>query len=80
VQQRPDVVAQHFITVETTELQVAMVYADGKLCTVLAPKQRVLLWRGVAEITTEIVEVLGEPDSDWEDSPEGFDDLLVEAE
>ena len=62
VRKRPDIVAEHFHVVRTNRVQVAMVYADGKLIQVLAPGRRVLFWRGYANITAEIVNVYGDLD------------------
>ena len=62
VRNRPDVVDEHFHVVRTNRVQVAMVYADGKLIQVLAPGRRVLFWRGYANITAEIVNVFGDVD------------------
>lgn len=61
VKERPDVTERHFTLVETSDVQVAMVYADGKLYKVLTPAKRVLFWRGPVEITAEVVDVVAEP-------------------
>lgn len=61
VKERPDVTERHFTLVETNDVQVGMVYADGKLYKVLTPAKRVLFWRGLVEVTAEIVDVIAEP-------------------
>ncbi|MBV9265976.1 MAG: hypothetical protein JO061_07400 [Acidobacteriaceae bacterium] len=61
LQNRGDLVEQFFVVVRTNRVQVAMVYVDSMLFKVLPPAKRVLLWRGVAEIRTEVVEVIAEP-------------------
>ncbi len=61
VKERPDVTERHFTLVETNDVQVAMVYADGKLLQVLPPARRVLFWRGLVEVTAEVVDVIAEP-------------------
>ncbi|HEX4750634.1 MAG TPA: slipin family protein [Bryobacteraceae bacterium] len=61
VKERPEVVERHFMLVETNDVQVAMVYADGKLYKVLTPAKRVLFWRGPVEVTAEVVDVVAEP-------------------
>jgi len=58
VKRRPEVIARHFFRVETSDSQIAMIYADGSLFNVLLPAKRLLLWRGVAEITVEVVDVI----------------------
>ena len=63
VEERPDVTERHFTIVETNDVQVAMVYADQKLFQVLPPAKRVLFWRGPAQVTAEIVDVLAEPEA-----------------
>jgi hypothetical protein len=63
LRERPDVIAEHFTVIETNDAQLGMVYANGKLATVLLPEQRVLFWRGVAEITVELVDIGGDTDS-----------------
>lgn len=61
--ERPDIVARHFTLVETTDVQVGMVYVDSKLFQVLTPSKRVLFWRGRARVTAEMVEVIADCDS-----------------
>lgn len=61
VRERADVVNRHFTLLETSETEVAMVYANGELFRVLAPVKRLMLWRGVAEVTAEFVTVVAEP-------------------
>jgi hypothetical protein len=60
IKERPDVIERQFTLVETNEVQVGIVYIDGKLFQVLAPAKRVLFWRGEATVTAELVEVIGE--------------------
>lgn len=61
VKERADVAERHFTLVETNDVQVALVYADQKLFQVLPPAKRVLFWRGLVEVTAEIVDVIAEP-------------------
>jgi hypothetical protein len=61
-QKRPDLVSRHFMRVETSDAQVAMVYVDGKLKEVLLPAKRVLYWRGLVEVTAEVVDVIAQPE------------------
>ncbi len=61
VKERPQLVADLFTVVETTDTQVAMVYVDGKLFKVLAPAKRALFWRGLSDVSAEVVDVIDEP-------------------
>lgn len=60
LRERPDVIRQHFIRIETNETQIAMVYANGELFRVLPPAKRVLMWRDAASITAELVDVVAD--------------------
>ena len=61
INERPDLVHRYFTLIETNEVQIGIVYVDGKLFQVLAPAKRVLFWRGQAEVTVELADVIGEP-------------------
>jgi hypothetical protein len=74
--ERRDVFSRHFECVETSDVQVAMIYADGKLFNVLPPGERCLMWRGVAQITAEVVDVMSELDLGDEDSDAGDEPLF----
>lgn len=58
IKHRPALVRRHFTQIQTNNLQVAMVYVNGKLFRVLVPSKRLLFWRGVASITAEVVEMI----------------------
>src|SRR3954466_235287 len=62
MKERPDLISHYFTRVETNDVQVAMVYVDNKLAEVLLPAKRVLYWRGLAEVTAEVVDVIVEPE------------------
>lgn len=62
VKERPDIVDRYFTLVETNDVQVALVYVDAKLFTVLMPAKRVLFWRGMGEVTAEIIDVIATPE------------------
>ena len=53
-----------------------MIYVDGKLFKVLPPGERCVMWRGVAQITAEIVDVMPELDLGDEDSDTGEEPLF----
>ncbi len=57
---RPELAERYFTRVETNERQVAMVYVNGELFKVLLPAKRMLFWRGAAEVTAEVVNVIDE--------------------
>jgi hypothetical protein len=56
--ERPEVAERYFTRVETNDLQVAMIYVDGKLFKVMLPAKRLLFWRGAVEVTAEVVNVV----------------------
>ncbi len=58
VEQRPELTERFFYRVETNNTQVALVYVDGGLYTVLTPAKRLLFWRESIEVTAEIVDVI----------------------
>ncbi len=62
VNQRPALATQHFVKIETLDTEVALIYVDGKLHNVLTPGKIQLFWRGVAEVTSEVIDVIGAPD------------------
>ncbi|MBV8571424.1 MAG: hypothetical protein JO319_12465 [Acidobacteriaceae bacterium] len=61
VRKRPDLVERHFKQVRTNDVQVAMVYVNGRLFQVLTPRKRLLLWRDAGEVTSEVVDVISRP-------------------
>ncbi len=58
VEHQPELTERFFHRVETNDTQVALVYVDGELYTVLTPAKRMLFWREEVEITAELVEVI----------------------
>jgi hypothetical protein len=56
---RPDVIDRHFVRIETNECQIAMVYVDTQLFTVMTPAKRMLFWREPFDITAELIDVIG---------------------
>ena len=60
--ERPDIADRYFTRIETNDLQVAMIYVDGKFFKVLLPAKRVLFWRGAMEVTAEVVNVIDAPE------------------
>ncbi len=62
IRERPGIVERYFTRVDTTDNQIALVYADGKLYKVLPPARRVLFWRGTADVSAEVVDVIARPE------------------
>lgn len=67
--QRPEVCAHNFVTVETTDAQVAVVYFDGKFNRVVGPGRRVLFWRGPVEVTATVIDARANPEVPMELAP-----------
>ena len=63
VRRCPEIVERHFTLVQTTRTQIAMVYVNGPLFTVLVPAKRLLFWRDAALVTAEVVDVVAEQES-----------------
>jgi regulator of protease activity HflC (stomatin/prohibitin superfamily) len=56
----PAVVAEHFVRVELAESQAGLRYENGVLVEILAPATRRLYWRGLVDVTVEVVDVSGD--------------------
>lgn len=54
---RPDLIEQHFVVADLSETQTALVYENGKLTDILAPGTRTYYWKGVTEVTLEVVDL-----------------------
>jgi regulator of protease activity HflC (stomatin/prohibitin superfamily) len=53
----PAVVAEYFVRVELSESQAGLRYENGVLVEILAPATRRLYWRGLVDVTVEVVDV-----------------------
>jgi regulator of protease activity HflC (stomatin/prohibitin superfamily) len=53
----PEAVARLFTVVELNNQQIALVYKNGRLTNLLPPASRMLYWKGVVEVTTEIIDI-----------------------
>src|SRR5580658_5235684 len=62
VKERPDVAAEYFTVIETSDAQVAVIAVERKLARVIAPGKRVLFWRGALEVTFELIDVREAPE------------------
>ncbi len=56
----PELCKQYFQIAELDDHQVALIYANGKLASVLPPATRQLYWRGPIDIQIEIVDITAE--------------------
>ncbi|MCA3561067.1 MAG: slipin family protein [Aestuariivirga sp.] len=54
---RPNLMAEHFTEVRTSAAEVAVLYRDGKLYSVLGPDGRLLLWTDAGPWRVEIIAV-----------------------
>jgi hypothetical protein len=58
LRKRPDLVAAHFVVVETKESEIAMISVNGTLYQVLLPGKRALFWKDAASLSAELVTVI----------------------
>lgn len=58
--EKREVAERYFTIVETTDAEVAIVYVDGKLVSVISPGKRVLFWRGPLEVDARVINVADE--------------------
>ena len=61
LRERPDMIERHFVVIETTQFQIAMIHVDSQLHKVLLPAKRMMLWRDAARITADIVDIIANP-------------------
>jgi regulator of protease activity HflC (stomatin/prohibitin superfamily) len=69
VKERPQLVERYFTRVETNDVQIALVYVDAKLFSVLTPAKRVLFWREAGDVTAEVIDVIAQPEVPAEKLP-----------
>lgn len=62
MKERPQLVERYFTRVETNDVQIALVYVDAKLYSVLTPAKRVLFWRAAGDVTAEVIDVIAQPE------------------
>jgi regulator of protease activity HflC (stomatin/prohibitin superfamily) len=53
----PEEMARYFTTVELGPQQVALIYQNGRMSNILPPSTRTLYWKGIVDITTEIIDI-----------------------
>ena len=63
VKERPDIVAENFVLVETADDEVALIYAESKLVKVLGPGRRALFWKSPVTVTFERANVKTAPEA-----------------
>ena len=52
-----EAVARHFTVIELGAQQIALVSKNGRLADILPPSTRALYWKGIVEITTEVIDI-----------------------
>jgi len=62
MKERPELAARMFTIVETGDMQVALVFHDGKLARILGPGKRALYWKASIEITSQVIDVASAPE------------------
>lgn len=62
VKERPDAAAKYFTVIETSDSEVAVIALDRKIVRVIAPGKRVAFWRGVFDVTAEVIDVRETPE------------------
>jgi hypothetical protein len=71
--QRPDLVSQHFVVLETGSLDIAMVSVNGVLYDVILPDKTVLCWKDSGKITVELANI----GSDYDAPIDAFSELKL---
>jgi regulator of protease activity HflC (stomatin/prohibitin superfamily) len=83
VKHQPALAAEHFVVVETSDREFALVFLDGKLFRVAGAGSRVLFWKGHRTVTVEVVNASDTPEVDRDRIPAllelGKDSLAVFA-
>lgn len=54
---------RHFVKVETSDSEVALVFYDGKLARIVRPASRELFWKDQIDVTFERIDVIDEPEA-----------------
>jgi hypothetical protein len=60
---RPDVVAEHFRLLKTSDQELAFISVAGELHKVVLPHRRLLLWRDAENVAVEFVNVIEAPEA-----------------
>ena len=60
VRWRPAAVEELFRHVETGPAEIAVIYRNGHPWTYVAPEQRALFWKGVVDVSVELIDIEGE--------------------
>jgi hypothetical protein len=55
--QRPDLIAQHFVAVRTGTLEIAMISVNGALTELLLPGKFALFWKDAGTISVNLVDI-----------------------
>ncbi len=62
VKERQEIAERYFTVVETSAVEVGVIYADGKLVRVIAPGNRVAFWKSSLNVTAERINVREQPE------------------
>jgi len=54
----PTEIDRYFTQIELSQQQVALVYKNGRLTDILPPTTRALYWKGIIEVTIEIIDIV----------------------
>lgn len=57
VKHHPDAMVNYFTGIELNDHQVALVYKNGRLADILPPASRTFYWKGLVDVTTEIIDI-----------------------
>ncbi len=69
VKERPELTEQHFVRVETGDVEVALVYLDRKLFMLVPPGKRFLFWKAAGNFTYQVVNAAVTPEIPAEKLP-----------
>jgi len=57
VKQYPAEIEHLFVKIETRDNEVAVIFENGRFASVIAPEQRQLFWKGVVDVTAQVIDI-----------------------
>jgi regulator of protease activity HflC (stomatin/prohibitin superfamily) len=57
IKEYAEAVARYFTVIELGSQEVALVFKNGRMADILPPASRTLYWKGVVDITTEVIDI-----------------------